>query len=242
MRRSPFNTVMKFRYGDLPNTGDSCILQSPPSANEEHLLAWFHSLFDQKRFHKNPAVRSLYRTIKQSDPRTEEIVSLLPKMGEAIGQGADYLYHKVITEQIRAYDDRFGSSVLTEIDEGKKTAIRQKLIGFMLLTFFKELSERHPDSPIPSALTDGLHYEIYRDLPSKGSFVDYVTYQNPNFEDPRLAPSFKFGNDIAEITRTLDLSFSFAIAQQSPLISEVSRKLIRWVLFNEPIGAGPESS
>lgn len=168
-------------------------------------------------------------------------MTLLPKMGETIRQGADYLYLKVLQEQIRDYDVRFGSKVVDQIDEPKKSAILRKLTGLMLVTFFNELSEQYPDSTLPSALTDALHYEIYRALPAKDSFIDYLTYRNPNFEDPRLAPAFKFGNDIAEIVQTLDLSFSFMISQQSTIISEISRKLIRLVLFDEPIEAAPRS-
>jgi hypothetical protein len=169
------------------------------------------------------------------------MILLLPKMGETIRQGADYLFIKVLQEQIRNYDIRFGSRVADQIDDPKRSAISRKLTGLMLVTFFNELSEQYPDSPIPSALTDAVHYEIYQALPSKDSFIDYLTYRNPNFEDPRLAPAFKFGNDIAEIMRTLDLSFSFMISQQTTIISEISRKLTRLVLFDEPIEAAPPS-
>ncbi len=202
-------------------------------------LSWLGILF-QRKTTSNPAVKSLRRNQVKLDSRIEKIITLLPKMGETIRQGADYLYAKVLQEQIRNYDTRFGSKVVDQIDDPKRSAILRKLTGLMLVTFFNELSERYPDSAIPSALSDGLHYEIYRTLPSKDSFIDYLTYRNPNFEDPRLAPAFKFGNDIAEIMQTLDLSFSFMISQQSTIISEISRKLIRLVLFDEPIEATPQ--
>jgi hypothetical protein len=205
-------------------------------------LSWLDALFQRKPTFQNPAIKSLQRSHGKLDQKAEEMITLLPKMGETIRQGADYLFLKVIQEQIRDYDTRFGSNVVEQIDDLKKSAILRKLTSLMLVTFFNEISERYPDSPIPSALTDALHYEIYQALPSQESFIDYLTYRNPNFEDPRLAPAFKFGNDIAEIMQTLDLSFSFMISQQSTIISEISRKLIRLVLSNEPIEAAPTSS
>lgn len=203
-------------------------------------MGWLDALFQRKPT-ANPAVKSLRRNQGTLDPKIEEIITLLPKMGETVRQGADYLFMKVLQEQIRHYDTRFGSQVVEQIDDSKKSAILRKLTGLMLVTFFNELSEQYPDSPIPSALTDAVHYEIYRSLPSKDSFIDYLTYRNPNFEDPRLAPAFKFGNDIAEIMQTLDLSFSFTISQQTMIITDISRKLIRLVLFDEPIEAAPQS-
>ena len=92
-----------------------------------------------------------------------------------------------------------------------------------------------PDGPYPSGLTDALHYEIYGVLPSDDSFVTYLTYENPNVEDSNMAPAFKFGEDIAQIVAMPDLSFSFLAAQQVAVISDISGRLTRWVLFDEPI-------
>jgi len=203
-------------------------------------VSWLDTLFQRKPT-SNPAVKSLRRSSGNLDPKIEEMIPLLPKLGDTLRQGADYLFIKVLQEQIRNYDARFGSRIVDQIDDLKKSAILRKLTALMLVTFFNELSERYPSSPVPSALTDAVHYEIYQALPSKDSFIDYLTYRNPNFEDPRMAPAFKFGNDIAEIMQTLDLSFSFMVSQQSPIISEISRKLIRLVLFDEPIEAAPPS-
>ena len=203
-------------------------------------MKWLENLF-QKKYHQNPAVDTLYRAERKLDPKIEEIVSLLPKMAEAIQQGGDYLYEKVLRDQIQIYDTRFESSVSAQIDDSKKSDLTRKVISLMLVSFFNELSELYPDSPFPSSLTDALHFEIYQALPAKESFIDYLTYRNPNFEDPRLAPAFKFGNDVAEILETLDLSFSIMVSQQSPLITDISRKLVRLVLFNEPIEAPPAS-
>lgn len=203
-------------------------------------VKWLENLF-QKKYHQNPAIDTLYRAERKLDPRIEEIISLLPQMAEAIRQGGDYLYEKVLRDQIGVYDTRFGSNVSAQIDDSKKSGLTRKLVSLMLVSFFNELSEIYPDSPFPSSLTDALHFEIYQALPAKESFIDYLTYRNPNFEDPRLAPAFKFGNDVAEILETLDLSFSIMVSQQSPLITDISRKLVRLVLFNEPIEAAPPS-
>jgi len=203
-------------------------------------LKWLENLF-QKNYHQNPAVATLYRAERKLDPKIEEIISLLPKLADAIQQGGDYLYEKVLKDQILVYDTRFGSSVSGQIDDSKKSALTRKVVSLMLVSFFNELSGLYPDSPISSSLTDALHFELYRALPAKESFVDYLTYRNPNFEDPRMAPAFKFGNDVAEILETLDLSFSIMVSQQSPLIADISRKLVRLVLFNEPIEAAPPS-
>lgn len=203
-------------------------------------MKWLENLF-QKKYHQNPAVDTLYRAERKLDPKIEEIISLLPQTADAIRQGGDYLYEKVLRDQILVYDTRFGSSVSAQIDDSKKNALTRKVVSLMLVSFFNELSGLYPDSPIPSSLTDALHFELYQALPAKESFVDYLTYRNPNFEDPRMAPAFKFGNDVAEILETLDLSFSIMVSQQSPLIADISRKLVRLVLFNEPIEAAPPS-
>jgi hypothetical protein len=178
-------------------------------------LKWLESLFRQRS--KNVAIDRLYRQQKSLDAGTEEILQKIPQMAEAIRQGESYLYEKVLVDLFQKYDIRFG------------------LTSLMLFQFFNELAERYPDTAIPSSLTDALHFEIYGSLPSKESFIDYLSYRNPNFENPQAAPAFKFGNDVAEILRTLDTSFSFMVAQQFPVIRDISKKLIRLVLFNEPI-------
>lgn len=205
-------------------------------------MGWLHSLFQRREPFKNPAVESLYRRHGTFDVKTADLVDRLPAMADVFRQGGEYLYEKVLKEQIGNYDVRFSSNIVGRIDESKRLAILRKLTAFMLVSYFNELSEIHPDSPVPSSLTDALHFELYGAMPSNDSFVDYLTYRNPNFEDPKLAPAFKFGNDIAELLETLDLSFSFMVAQQTPVILEISRKLIRLVLFNEPIETAPHPS
>ena len=204
-------------------------------------MKWLENVFRRRVPSKNSAIEKLYRYQKEMDPRTERLIVALPQMAEAARQGGDYLYREVLHDLIRNYDLRFGSDVLSLIDDSKKAALIRKLTSLALAQFFKELAELYPDTAVPSLLTDALHFEIYGALPSQDSFIDYLSYRNANFEDPKAAPAFKFGNDVAEILETLDLSFSFMVSQQYMIVREVSRKLIRFVLFNEPIEADPQS-
>ncbi|MFQ5949838.1 MAG: hypothetical protein ACE5J1_04040 [Nitrospiria bacterium] len=203
-------------------------------------MKWLGGLFQRQR-HENPAIEPLYRKGRSIDLKTEEIISLLPKLAGAVEEGTAYLYKKVLQEQIQEYDARFGCNVSTLMNDTRKSAILRKLTSLMLVSFFNELSALYPDASLPSSLTDALHFEIYRMLPSKNSFIEYLTYENPNFEDPDMAPAFKFGNDIADIFEIQDFSFSLMISQQSPLITEIFKKIIRLILFNEPIEAVPQS-
>jgi len=202
-------------------------------------LRWLGSLFYRQK-HQNPAIDALYRKVKTADSRTEEFISLLPKLAAAMEEGRDYLYRKVLEAQIIDFDEHYGSHVFEKINDTKKTALLNKLTGFMLISYFNELSELYPDTELPSSLTDALHFEIYGALPSKDSFAAYLTYKNPNFDDASMAPAFKFGNDVADILETYELSFPLMISQQSPLIRQISKKIIRLVLFDEPIEAGPK--
>lgn len=202
-------------------------------------MNWLGNLFQRQRS-KNLAIDRLYKRQKNLDAKTAEIIERIPQMAEAFRQGESYLYEKVLLDLLQKYDLRFQSDVAAQIDDAKKAALLRRLTAVMLFQFFNELAERYPDEALPSSLTDALHFEIYRSLPSKESFIDYLSYRNPNFENPQAAPAFKFGNDVAEILRTLDTSFSFMVAQQFPLVRDISKKLIRLVLFDEAIeDAGP---
>lgn len=203
---------------------------------------WSATLFQRRARFKNIAVERLYRQQGKLDPKTQERVDLLPQMAEVIRQGGDHLYQNVLVDLLRSYDLRFGSDIAAHIDEPKKRALLQTLTSLMLFQFFNEIAERYPGATIPSSLTEALHVEIYGALPAQESFIDYLSYRNPNFEDPKAAPAFKFGADIAGILETLDLSFSFMVAQQFPLVRDVARGLIRLVLFNEPIETAPKPS
>jgi len=188
-----------------------------------------------RKKHPNPAIHALYRKHETLHEKVEVIIPLLSKLAETYVEGGEYLLHKTLLEQFKEYDAQYGSSLSKEITEEKSALMLRKITSLMLMTCFKELSRVLPDGPYPSALTDALHYEIYTALPSNDSFVAYLTYENPNIEDRKMAPAFKFGDDIAQIVAMPDLSFSFLVAQQVAVISDISGRLTRWVLFDEPI-------
>lgn len=197
-------------------------------------MNFFQGLFNRKK-HPNPAINALYRKQKSLDPKAEEIIVLLPKLAKTYKEGGAYLLHKTLLSQFEEYDAQYGVALSKEMTEEKSAQMLDKITSVMLLTCFKALSNVFPDGPYPSALTDALHYEIYGALPGKDSFVAYLTYKNPNFEDSQMAPAFKFGADISEIVGMSDLSFSFLVAQQVAVISDVSGRLTRWILFDEPL-------
>lgn len=201
----------------------------------------FKNLFKKKR-HPNPVINDLYKKGAVINKEVEKIVLELPNLAEAIRQGRQSLLQKSLLDQISEYDHQTGRQILKEIDEDKKEAMIGKLTAMMLLSLYDELSSVFKDTALPSSLTLALHYEIYRALPSNDGFVEYLDYQNPHFEDPKMAPAHKFANDIAEILSISDQLFYFVIAQQVAVISEVSRKLIRWVLFDEAIESSSLSS
>lgn len=169
------------------------------------------------------------------DPQTEKMIQQLPRLATEILNTGRYLYEKVVEVQIKEYDAHYGSQVMAQIDALKQEAMIQSLIGFMLYVFYKELLEGTKDTRVPVALGRALHFELYEVSPDQNSFLDYLNYQNPHFENPAMAPTFKFGNDIAQIVGIRDLSFAFAMAQQAPLIDTLSRKVIRLTLFGEPM-------
>ncbi len=185
--------------------------------------------------HANPAIHALYRKQEVLDAKSEEIIPLLPKLAETYKEGGEYLLHKTLLSQFEEYDLQYGVTLSKEMTEEKSVLMLDKITSLMLMACFKELSNILPDGPVPSALTDALHYEIYGVLPGKESFVSYLTYQNPQFEDHKMAPAFKFGEDISKIVAMPDLAFSFLVAQQFAVISDVTGRLTRWVLFDEPM-------
>lgn len=191
--------------------------------------------FFKKQQHPNPAINSLYHVVGSLAPKADEMIPLLPKLAETYQEGGAYLLHKTLLSQFEEYDTQYGCSLSEEMSEEKSARMLRKIMSLMLVSFFRELSSIFPEGPYPASITDALHYEIYQSLPSEDSFVGYLRYKNPNFEDARMAPAYKFGNDVAEILGIPDLSFSFMAAQQAAVISEIARKLMRWVLFDEPI-------
>ena len=150
---------------------------------------------------------------------------MLPSIASGITQGADSIYRRLLIAQFRDYEARYGCTFLSEINDEKKSALMRAIASFMLYAFSGGIEERHPKQfSIP--LTYALHFEIYNEKPAGDSFMDYLAYQNPNFEDTKMAPAFKFGNDIAQIMRTMDSAFSMMASQQAILISEITRKIL----------------
>ncbi|MFQ5588029.1 MAG: hypothetical protein ACE5F7_04245 [Nitrospiria bacterium] len=203
-------------------------------------MNFFKNIF-QKPKYANPALNTLYRSEGAFDADVGKMADLLPKLSETYEEGGAYLLHKTLLSQFEEYDAQYGRSLSEEMNEEKSARMLRKVTSLMLVSFFRELSSIYPEGPYPGALTDALHYEMYGVLPAEDSFVDYLRYQNPNFEDARMAPAYKFGNDIAEILAIPDLSFSFMAAQQAAVISDISKRLMRWVFFDEPIESPPQT-
>ena len=167
---------------------------------------------------------------------------MLPLFAEGVTKGADSIYRQLLIEQFRDYEERYGCALLSRIDGGKKSALVRVVVGLMLYHFWIRIAESH-STLVSIPLTSALHFEIYHEKPSpkagnslSESFLDYMNYQNPHFEDPKMAPAFKFGNDIAEIMETLNISFSFMASQQAILISEITRKILDGLLLNKEAG------
>ncbi|MFQ5598191.1 MAG: hypothetical protein ACE5GK_09080 [Nitrospiria bacterium] len=203
-------------------------------------MALFKNPFKKHR-HSNPAIADLYRITEHIDGDLETAISALPNLAEAVRQGARTLLQRSLLDQIKEYDLRTGRHILENIDATMEEAMLKKLTGMMLLFCHEELSKLFRRETVPSILTTALHYEIYKALPKEEGFVAYLQYQNPHFEDPKMAPAHKFGNDIAKIVSVSDQLFYLIIAQQTSVISEVSVRLIRWVLLGEAIDPPAES-
>jgi hypothetical protein len=186
------------------------------------------------RFRNRPlAAARRHRAIL--DERTPGLLSRLPLLVQTLSEGRDYLHRRVLYDYVLEYDLRCGTRVAPAVVGEKREPLLRELTGFMLTAFHDELLVIYPDSPLPMLLTDALYFEMYQCLPPISS--DYVRYQNPDLEDPRTAPAFKWGQSVAGILGTLDIPFSLMMSQQCPLILNVSRKLIRFALFDEPIEA-----
>jgi hypothetical protein len=187
---------------------------------------------------KNPYIRQVLKKSKALE--TKELIARLPSIANAIAQGADAIYHKLLYAQFQDYEQRYDCSIVTLIDEDKKAELIRLITGFMLYTFYNRENEQSRDAPsVP--LTYALHFEIYKNEPKGESFLDYLTYQNPNFEDPKMAPAFKFGNEMAQRMRTMDTAFLFMASQQSVLIAEITQKILNGLLNEKfPLRKGGE--
>ncbi|MEK7748380.1 MAG: hypothetical protein AAB300_04835 [Nitrospirota bacterium] len=170
----------------------------------------------------NPYIRKVLKQGKSV--AIQEIIEKLPSLANAMIQGSDAIYSKLLYPQFQDYEMRYGCAIVAQIDEKKKLEIVRAGTAFMLYTFYSRVNNDLGLVSVP--LTYALHFEIYKEEPKAGSFVDYLTYQNPHFEDPKMAPSFKFGNEIAQILATMDMAFLFMASQQAVLISEITKNII----------------
>ena len=158
---------------------------------------------------------------------------MLPLIASGILQGADSIYRQLLIEQFKDYEERYGCTLVTHINEVRQKTLVCVVTSFMLYTFYKKIRETSPEQ-ISVPLTSALHFEIYKEKPSNESFLGYMAYQNPNFEDPKMAPAFKFGNEIAQIMETMDMAFSMMASQQAILISEITRRILDG-LMSDPL-------
>jgi hypothetical protein len=179
-------------------------------------------------FFLNPKERYLRAVLKQGpDPR----VAALPQISKNFIQSAELIYERILRGQFSDYEERYGGGLLAKINEEKKGQLIHGVTNFMLYAFFCKIEEE--GSVVASPLTHALHFEIYKTVPTNdSSFLTYVTYQNHNFEEKRLAAAFKFGNDISNIMETADRPFSFMGSQQAMIISEVTRRVLADTLTN----------
>ena len=167
-------------------------------------------------------------------------VVALPQIAKNFTQSAELIYERIFRGQLADYEERYGDHLLARINEEKKGRLIQTMTHFMLYTFFCKIEEE--GGAVASPLTHALHYELYKTGPANdASFLAYVTYQNNNFEEKRLAAAFKFGNDIANIMETADRPFSFMGSQQAMIISEITRRVLADTLTNSlsPPAADP---
>jgi hypothetical protein len=188
-------------------------------------MGLFQFLFKTKA---NPYNRLALKQSKSAE--TKALLAMLPSLVTGFTQGADSIYRRLLIEQFKDYEQRYGCALLHQINDEKKFALVRVVSSFMLYTFCKKIAETHP-SPVALPLTCALHFEIYKEKPINGvspvgSFMNYITYQNPNFEDRKLAPAFLFGNEVAQIMETMDMAFSFMASQQAILISEITQKIL----------------
>ncbi len=192
-------------------------------------LSFFQFFFKTER---NPYHRLVLKQDKSAE--TKALLTMLPSLATGFTQGADSIYSRLLIEQFKDYEERYGCALLSQINDAKKVVLVRTIINFMLYTFYHKIAETYPKE-LSVSLSAALHFEIWGnspgELPASVSFIDYLTYQNPNFEDRKLAPAFKFGNEIAQIMATMDMAFSCMASQQAILISEITRKIIEGLML-----------
>ena len=188
----------------------------------------------------NPALSKLRKHFRAPTPRQSSVIERVPKLAATFSQGADYICERVIFDLLREYDERFRSGVLRQLSDDRKRQITEQTLHYMMFHAYADLSSRVEDANLAGLLLDAVHFEIFGDFPKeKGSFVEFLSYENRNFEDPSYAPAFKFGQDLAAITEMADINLPMMLSQQSPLIVELTRQLTQLAFSEE---AAPVSS
>lgn len=183
----------------------------------------------------NPAIKKLYYHFRTLTPTQATAVNRVPKLANTLREGTDYIYQRVICEMLQEYDERFHSQILPQMDDDRKQKVKSSLLHYMLVQVYSDLSSHVGDQNMAGLMVDAVHYEIFGALPlEKGSFVEYLQYENPNFEDPTGAPVYKFGHDMAAVTGFVDMYLPMMFSQQSPLILELTKKLTALALVDEP--------
>lgn len=180
---------------------------------------------------RNPAIDQIHRYFKRLDARQAEAVRRIPRLAGTLRQGADYICERVLIDFFKEYDERFQSGILAEMTDAKRFKVTEGLLHFMMLQVFSDLAAHVRDRNLAGLLSDAVHFEIFGELPrEQGSFVEYLKYENPNFEDPSAAPIYKFGHDMAACIGFTDMNFPTMVAQQSFLVVELTKKLSQLAL------------
>jgi hypothetical protein len=184
----------------------------------------------------NPAIKQLHRYAPKPTPDQSEAIERVPKLAATLHEGADYIYRRVIQDTLREFDERFDSKIVPSLDEEKQERMTVCLLHYMIFQAYADLSVRIHDPNLAGFMLDAVHFELFGELPGeKGSFIEYLKYENQNFEDPSAAPVYKFGFDLAAITGLPDMNLPLILSQQSPLIRELTGKLTHLALADEPV-------
>ncbi len=160
------------------------------------------------------------------DAETNQLADKLPQIAAIFRDASVSIYNKVLLPQFQDYEERYGPGLVSQINDKKRAALIATIQGYMLHTFFRLVEERYPEQKIALPMTHFIGEEIDTHKAGGVLFLDYVNYQNPNFEEVRMASAFKFGNDIGKIVGTVDRPFTFMASQQAMIVSEITKKLL----------------
>ncbi len=187
---------------------------------------------------RNPALREIYLN-GQPQGKIKDAIDRIGRLSQAMKEGSAYIYERVFQQVFHEYDERFGSDILAKMSPERRKRMERRIVDYLLVCVFREMTQIAGDPAAGSLFTDAIHFEIFGAPPgADGSFIDFLTYENPNLEDPKSAPVFKFGHEMSQMTGTIDMSFPLVMAQQSAIVLELGKRLVRFALFDEPIDGG----